>query len=71
MHVGLFLDATERRVLYSLWTCSNFVYDWTQIKDSLHEDLCALLNASQTQLAVYLSPARANVRRLLKNLAVK
>jgi len=63
MLVRVFLDA---RVLRILWTVSNFVFDWTQIKDSLDTGFCAFLSASRTQPTVYLPPARVKVLRFLE-----
>ena len=64
--VALFLDTKVRRVLQSLWTVSNFVFDWTQIKVFLDKSFCAFLPASRTQPTVYLPPARAKVPRFLE-----
>jgi len=66
MLVGVFLDARVRRVLQSLWTVSNFVLDWTRIKDSLDKGFFAFLPASRTQATVCLPPARAKVQRFLE-----
>ena len=60
----VYFDAGVRRVLQSLWTVSNFTYDWAQIKDSLGKGLCALLPTSRPQPAVYLPTVRAKVLRL-------